>query len=89
MDTVSEKLRVREQLERPWYVTLLRDEDAWPTSEYVAEAPELPGCVARAGTPAEALSTLEEAMEQWFLDALDQGLAIPEPLEWVREPRAR
>lgn len=89
MPTVREQDRLVAELQKPWYLSLLRDENGWPEPEFVAEAPELAGCVARGKTPGEALARLEQTMEHWFLDALEHGLAIPEPYEWVREPRAR
>ena len=46
---------------------------------YLAEAPELPGCITAGGTPEEALAMLRDAMEGWIEAALLAGERIPEP----------
>lgn len=46
---------------------------------YVAEVPELPGCVSDGETYAEALANAEDAARAWIETARDLGRPIPEP----------
>ncbi len=46
---------------------------------FVAEAPELPGCIAHGETQAEALRNINEAIELWIDTAKEFGDPIPEP----------
>ncbi len=46
---------------------------------FIAEAPELPGCMADGKTHVEALSNLEVVMAEWIETARELGRAIPEP----------
>ena len=46
---------------------------------FVAEAPELPGCMAHGTTEESALQSLKEAMQLWIDTARDYGDPIPEP----------
>ncbi|HBF33999.1 TPA: hypothetical protein DDW35_05500 [Candidatus Sumerlaeota bacterium] len=46
---------------------------------YVAEAPELPGCVAHGNTQEEAFQEIQIAMELWIQTATEFGDPIPEP----------
>ncbi len=43
-------------------VNLIRDESGW----FVAECPELPGCVSQGRDEAEALANIREAMAGWL-----------------------
>ncbi|HHY71176.1 MAG TPA: toxin-antitoxin system HicB family antitoxin [Thermoanaerobacterales bacterium] len=47
--------------------------------EWVAEIPDLPGCVGCGDTPEEALAMVEDAKQSWIESALADGIAIPEP----------
>jgi predicted RNase H-like HicB family nuclease len=51
------------------------DEDG----SFVAEVPELPGCMADGRTYQEALVHAEEAIQEWINTANDIGRPIPEP----------
>lgn len=51
------------------------DEDA----AFVADVPELPGCMAHGDTQEEALRNIQEAMAAWIEVARDLGRSIPEP----------
>ena len=44
-----------------------------------ASYPELPGCVAQAQTPLEAIDRLEEQRVRFILDRLDAGQPVPVP----------
>jgi predicted RNase H-like HicB family nuclease len=46
---------------------------------YVAEAPELPGCMADGKTYQEALGNVEQIIEEWIETATELGRPIPEP----------
>jgi len=46
---------------------------------FIAEAPELPGCMAHGETDAEALENIHQAMELWLESAREDGAPIPEP----------
>ena len=46
---------------------------------FVAEVPELPGCMAHGETKAEALANADEAVQLWLDTAVEFGDPIPEP----------
>jgi predicted RNase H-like HicB family nuclease len=46
---------------------------------FVAEAPELPGCMADGPSYHEALSNLEVVMQEWIETATELGREIPTP----------
>ena len=46
---------------------------------YVADVPELPGCMAHGDTYEEALQSICEAMDFWIEVAKDLGKEIPKP----------
>jgi predicted RNase H-like HicB family nuclease len=46
---------------------------------FIAEAPELPGCMADGPSPAEALANLQVVMAEWIETARDLGRSVPEP----------
>lgn len=46
---------------------------------FIAEAPELPGCMADGKTHAEALRQLEIIMAEWIETARELGRTIPQP----------
>ncbi len=48
-------------------------------SAFLAEVPELPGCMADGETHAAALQNLDEAVRLWLDAASRQGHPIPEP----------
>jgi len=50
------------------------DDDA-----YVAEVPELAGCMADGATYQEALANAEVVIQEWLETARELGRAIPEP----------
>ena len=45
---------------------------------FVADAPELPGCMAHGNTPESALANIKEAMHLWIETAREFGDSIPE-----------
>lgn len=46
---------------------------------FVADVPELPGCMVHGTSPAEALANAQEAMQLWLDTAREFGDPIPEP----------
>ncbi len=46
---------------------------------FIAEVPELPGCMAHGRTPGEALGNCQEAIGLWLDTAKEFGRKIPEP----------
>ena len=46
---------------------------------FVAEVPELPGCMAHGETKADALASADEAVQLWLDTAKEFGDPIPEP----------
>ncbi|MFP4179855.1 MAG: type II toxin-antitoxin system HicB family antitoxin [Spirochaetaceae bacterium] len=48
-------------------------------NSYIAEVPELPGCMADGQSYSEALSNAEVIIEEWIETAKSLGRPIPEP----------
>ena len=46
---------------------------------FVAEVPELPGCMAHGDTQQSALDHVQQAMDLWIDTARDLGHSVPEP----------
>ena len=46
---------------------------------FVAEVPELPGCIAHGSTKSKAIQAAEDAISLWLKTADEDGVAIPEP----------
>ncbi len=46
---------------------------------FVAEVPELPGCMAHGETQNDAFQSIQEAMSLWLDTARELGRFIPEP----------
>lgn len=46
---------------------------------FIAEVPELPGCMADGQTMSEALANVEVVAEQWLETARELGRPIPTP----------
>jgi predicted RNase H-like HicB family nuclease len=46
---------------------------------YLAEVPELPGCMADGSTYQEALSNVEVIIKEWIETARELGRPVPEP----------
>lgn len=51
-----------------------RDDDA-----YIAEVPELPGCMADGPTAKDALHNVEQIIAEWIATARELGREIPTP----------
>lgn len=46
---------------------------------WLAEVPDLPGCMSDGNTPEEATRNVRDAIEEWLAAARDMGRKIPEP----------
>ncbi|MDH4287015.1 MAG: type II toxin-antitoxin system HicB family antitoxin [Gallionella sp.] len=46
---------------------------------FIAEVPELPGCMAHGDTQEDALANIKEAMRLWIDTAREFGDPVPEP----------
>ena len=46
---------------------------------FIAEVPELPGCMADGPTKAEALSAVERVAQEWIETAKELGRPVPKP----------
>ena len=46
---------------------------------YIAEVPELQGCIAHGISQFEALKNVQDAIELWIDTARERKLAVPEP----------
>lgn len=74
---------LEEYLALPYRITLTPDADEDGVTGWVAEIPDLPGCVSQGATPEEAVERVRDAMAGWVSVALQDGLDIPLPR---REP---
>jgi predicted RNase H-like HicB family nuclease len=48
-------------------------------SAFIAEVPELPGCMADGSTKAKALAEVERVAKDWIATAKQLGRTIPQP----------
>ena len=48
---------------------------------FIADVPELPGCLAHGETPETALKNAKEAIQLWIETAKEFGDPVPEPKE--------
>lgn len=62
-------------MERYEIILYWSEEDA----VFVAEVPELPGCMAHGDSQEAALSNVKEAMSLWLEVARERGRPVPEP----------
>ncbi|HEX2204877.1 MAG TPA: type II toxin-antitoxin system HicB family antitoxin [Longimicrobium sp.] len=46
---------------------------------FIADVPELPGCMAHGDTREEALANAQEAIDLWIRVARKRGREVPEP----------
>ena len=53
----------------------------WSTADnaYIAQAPELPGCMTHGDTQQEALAEIDQAITLWLETAQEFGDPIPQP----------
>ena len=46
---------------------------------FVADVPELPGCMAHGATPSEAVAAAQDAIALWIDTALEDDRTVPAP----------
>ena len=46
---------------------------------FIAEVPELPGCIAHGDTQTDAVAQAQEAVQLWIDTAIEFGDPVPEP----------
>ena len=51
---------------------------------FVAEVPDLPGCMSDGGTPAEAIENVQGAITSWIEAAEELGRPVPQPSKRLR-----
>jgi antitoxin HicB len=61
---------------RGYRLEVFRDEDG----SWVAEVPELPGCVAASIDPQDLFALAEDAIAAWIEAAVDDGRTVPAPV---------
>ena len=76
----EQEARIAEILQLPYRKVI----QGSPVEGYLAEAPDLPGCLSAGGTEEEALMNLRETMAAWIESALIDGDPIPEPAVGLR-----
>jgi predicted RNase H-like HicB family nuclease len=71
------------------YVLVLESIEG-PGGDWLRQAsyPELPGCVAQAPSPIEAIDRLEEQRVRFILDRLESGQPVPVPRPPLHLPEA-
>ena len=65
-----------EKIEYPITVRSLSEEDG---GGYLAEFPDLPGCIADGETPEEAILEAQDAFKAWMNGSKKFGYHVPEP----------
>jgi antitoxin HicB len=74
-------MTTEDYLALPYRVTLIPDRDEDGRSGWVAEIPDLPGCISQGDTPGEAVERVHDAMAGWISVTLEDGREIPPPTE--------
>jgi len=46
---------------------------------YLAEVPELPGCISDGKTPKETVANIEVIVKEWIECAIEEGREVPQP----------
>jgi predicted RNase H-like HicB family nuclease len=61
-----------------------------PSGDWLRQAsyPELPGCVAQAASPLDAIDRLEEQRVRYIMERLEAGQPVPVPRPPLRQPAA-
>ena len=77
--------QVARYLEKPYTITMVRDDSPGGPPAWVVWVEELRGCVSQGDTPEEATAMIREAMELWIGGAIEDGDPIPPPKEHFPE----
>jgi antitoxin HicB len=70
---------LREYLDLPYHVSVVREDSKRGKAGWTATIDELPDCTASAASPEEAVHRVRDAMEEWISTALERNEEIPEP----------
>ncbi len=70
---------IEDFLSLPYHIVLIADGDDDGRSGWVAEIPDLPGCISQGDSPDEAVDHVRKAMADWISVALEDGRDIPRP----------
>jgi antitoxin HicB len=70
---------LRQYLDLPYHLTVVRDENDRGKAGWTASVDELPDCAASGPSPEEAIHRVRRAMEQWISAAIERNEEIPEP----------
>lgn len=70
---------LRQYLDLPYHVSVVRSETERGKSGWAASIEELPECTAAGSSPEEAVQRVRKAMEKWVSAALERNEEIPEP----------
>jgi len=73
------------ELMRRQYKVVLRPLPDQDGGGWLAEIPELLGCISDGNTKDEALRNVEDAKLEWFDYALKKGVSIPQPGDYESE----
>ncbi len=63
----------------PYPVRLKKLSDPSEGETWLAEIPDLPGCMSHGSSPDDAVSSVEDAKELWISARLEDGYGVPEP----------
>ncbi len=74
--------------EKGEYPVLLQKLSRAEGGGYLAEFPDLPGCMADGATPEEALAELQDALKSYLASVKKHGDKLPTPAESVWRQRA-
>lgn len=67
---------IEEYMKLPYRLELVPDADE---GGFVVTFPDLPGCLSSGKTVEEACRNAEDAKQEWFTAAIEEGISIPEP----------
>lgn len=67
------------------YPAIIRELDPEEGGGFLAEIPDLPGCIGDGETVEEALTNVSDAAEEWIAAAKKLGRSIPDPTERVEK----
>ncbi len=76
LEEIEQQCKQFESLEYP--IKMEKTTDSHGTY-WIAEHPDLPGCITHGNTREEALVNLDDAKKGWIYTALVEGMSIPQP----------
>ncbi|MDR0497650.1 MAG: type II toxin-antitoxin system HicB family antitoxin [Treponema sp.] len=73
-------MTAKDYLDRPYHIVIQHITDESGTY-YLATIREFDGCLSHGNTHVEAFDNIREAMEGWIETKLENGFAIPDPVD--------